>query len=96
MNGSGLAYKEEERGDKIMKVEIWSGKKAPEKVLRLRLIQITGGNITLAAVDEYGYTLSGGNILTIGYDGKLYLSGNVSHDTGIVLDPDGSVKVHKY
>ena len=71
-----------------MKVEIFDEKTVvpvPEKVLRLRLINIYGGT-RVVAVDVEGKVVPGGHLLEIKSDGKLHRTFSVSADIGIPLD----------
>lgn len=74
-----------------MKIEVFGEAKPEEKVLRLKLVEMPEG-VRLVAVDEYGRTVSAGNLLTINETG-IKLNSSVSTFLGLPLDSRGAVFV---
>lgn len=77
-----------------MKIEVFEGTpKAPEQVLRLRLVQ-EHDYVVLCAVDEKGNRVSSGNLLAIYADGRIVRIGSVNTGLGLQLDYDRRVIIY--
>ena len=76
-----------------MKVEVYS-EKDNEEILRLKL-EKRADEVALVAVDRDGNLIAGGNILSIGVEGDIFLFDTVSHKLGLSLDSCGRVNVRK-
>jgi hypothetical protein len=81
-----------------MKVEIYNSTpnpkpkpKSKEIVLRLALRNLGLGGVTLVAVDEDGYRVEAGTLLTLTYNGDIRRHIYVSDKIGLELDSQGRI-----
>lgn len=63
-----------------------------EKEVQLKLIKRTD-RVDLVAVDAFGESLEGGNILSIHNNGKLRLFSSVNSKIGLELTPGGRIEI---
>lgn len=75
-----------------MRVEVYKGKTAEEKVVRLALHTLScEGGVILVAVDKDGNGLPGGKIGRINNRGVLYLYPDISDKIGLRKNHDGRI-----
>jgi len=77
-----------------MKLEIYNEVKlTEERLIRLKLVQYSNGNIVVQAVDKNGKRLNQGDLITFQNNGKIYRSICVNNDLGFQLNNKGCIKV---
>jgi len=79
-----------------MKLNIYKETVAPEETeVCLRLVEFSGGGVSLKAVDRNGCTVPQGDLLTIGPDGTVRLNTSVNLTLGFPLTTEGRLSIKK-
>ena len=76
-----------------MKLEVYESNPEREPVVRLRLDKTDFGAIELVSVDEYGFLVGNGVILTISQDGGIRRASGVDDSLGFPIDKYGKIIV---
>jgi hypothetical protein len=75
-----------------MKLQVYEATAKKEEIVRLKLSDDGNGDIDLFAVDEGGYRVPYGWLLTLKTNGMLLRHRAVSNKLGFDLDCDGCIK----